>query len=66
MESGTRDLGQVLGINCGSSSIKYLLLMMGQGELVAGGVVDRIGETNPFLKHRLDDPLTEVPVDKIR
>lgn len=47
-----RDLGHVLVINCGSSSIKYQLLMMGQGELVAGGVVERIGEANPVLKHR--------------
>jgi acetate kinase len=44
---------QVLVINCGSSSIKYQLLAMGPGELVAGGVVERIGETDPVLKRRV-------------
>ncbi len=45
-------LGQVLVINCGSSSIKYQLLAMPQGELVAGGVVERIGESRSVIRHR--------------
>ena len=56
-ESGTMrtadgDHGLVLVINCGSSSIKYQLLRMPQGEFVAGGVVERIGEMAPVIKHR--------------
>lgn len=46
------DPDQVMVINCGSSSIKYQLLTMPQGELVAGGLVERIGEAKPTLKHR--------------
>lgn len=44
--------GQVLVINCGSSSIKYQVLAMPQGTLVAGGIVERIGESESLLKHR--------------
>jgi acetate kinase len=45
-------LGQVLVINCGSSSIKYQLLEMNAGRLVAGGLVERIGETQSVMKHK--------------
>jgi acetate kinase len=52
MESNNRCPGHVLVINCGSSSIKYQLLLMPEGQLLAGGVVERIGEAGPILKHR--------------
>jgi acetate kinase len=43
---------KVLVFNSGSSSIKYQLLRMPQGEWVAGGMVERIGETAPVITHR--------------
>ena len=52
MRAEDGDQGLVLVINCGSSSIKYQLLRMPQGEFVAGGAVERIGETAPVIKHR--------------
>lgn len=57
-----RNIGQVLVINCGSSSIKYQLLMMEQGEPVAGGLVERIGEAQPAYSHRGVSAATGEPV----
>lgn len=56
MAGSHKSLGQVLVINCGSSSIKYQLLAMNEGHLVAGGLVERIGETQPVMKHKARDP----------
>lgn len=42
----------VLVINCGSSSIKYQLLLMDEGRLLAGGLLERIGESESQLRHR--------------
>ena len=57
------DPGQVLVVNCGSSSIKYQLLMMPQGASLAGGLVERIGETNPIMKHCSVDPASAGPIE---
>jgi acetate kinase len=35
---------KILVLNCGSSSIKYQLLQMNQEEVIASGMIDRIGE----------------------
>lgn len=45
----------VLVVNCGSSSIKYQLLAMGEGAILAGGVLERIGEGQSRLRHRAKD-----------
>ncbi|QSA97842.1 acetate/propionate family kinase [Methylococcus sp. EFPC2] len=47
-----RENADVLVINCGSSSIKYQLLLMDEGRLLAGGLLERIGEGDSRLRHR--------------
>ncbi|HOU74106.1 MAG TPA: acetate kinase, partial [Tenuifilum sp.] len=43
----------VLVLNCGSSSIKYQLLnMANDGQLLAKGIVERIGFTDAILTHK--------------
>ncbi len=42
----------VLVINAGSSSLKYSLVDARSGDSAAGGVVERIGESNGSLTHR--------------
>ena len=42
---------QILVLNCGSSSIKYKLFDMPGGRLLAGGVVERIGEAESRCRH---------------
>ncbi len=43
----------ILVLNCGSSSIKYQLFDMGeQAEVVAKGIVERIGFTDAILTHK--------------
>ena len=42
---------KVLVINAGSSSIKYYLYQMPQAEVLANGVVERIGEKSSKLSH---------------
>lgn len=49
---------KILVLNCGSSSIKYQLLEMTNtesGELLAKGIVERIGICNGELKHKTND-----------
>jgi len=41
----------VLVINAGSSSIKYQLYRMPEGQVLARGIVERIGEPGPRLDH---------------
>ncbi len=41
----------VLVVNCGSSSIKYQLFRMPEREVLAKGLVERIGEEGSRLKH---------------
>ncbi|MGW1215605.1 acetate kinase [Streptomyces sp. NPDC002499] len=42
---------RVLVLNSGSSSVKYQLLDMSDGDRLAAGLVERIGEENARLKH---------------
>ena len=43
----------VLVLNCGSSSIKYQVIEMGNGNtLLAKGIVERIGLTDGILTHK--------------
>lgn len=42
----------VLVINCGSSSIKYQLFRMPSNEVMASGVLERIGEEGSVLTHK--------------
>ena len=44
---------KVLVINTGSSSIKYQLFDMGGCSVIAAGVVERIGETDSRMTHRV-------------
>lgn len=49
---------KILVLNCGSSSIKYQLLSMSgneDAELLAKGIVERVGITNGELKHKTED-----------
>src|SRR5690606_40602885 len=48
MTGGT---GTVLVINSGSSSIKYKLLEPGSGDVLASGLVERIGEDSGHVEH---------------
>lgn len=55
----------VLVLNCGSSSIKYQLLAPDTAEVLAGGLVERVGETNGQCthndgqtEHRTERPIT--------
>jgi acetate kinase len=41
----------VLVVNCGSSSIKYQLFRMPEREVLAKGLVDRVGQEGSLLKH---------------
>jgi acetate kinase len=41
-----------LVVNCGSSSVKYRLLAPETGEVVARGLIERIGEDGSRLEHR--------------
>ena len=52
----------VLVINAGSSSLKYQLLNVEQHELLAKGICERVGSSDAFHKHGLDE--NEVVIDK--
>ncbi len=54
------EVDRVLVVNCGSSSIKYQLLAMSSERRVAGGIVERIGEAEPRLRHRAGDAQEEL------
>ena len=43
---------KVLVINCGSSSLKYQLVDMGNEKVLGKGIVERIGLAGSFLKHQ--------------
>lgn len=56
----------VLVLNCGSSSIKYQLLAPDTAEVLAGGLVERVGEPNGQCthndgqtEHRTERPITD-------
>lgn len=44
-------MSTVLVLNSGSSSLKYQLVDPGSGEAVAGGIVDRIGQSAGSVRH---------------
>lgn len=44
-----------LVINCGSSSVKYQLIETDNREMIASGVVERIGAVTALVKHELPD-----------
>ena len=44
---------KILVINCGSSSIKYKLIDMEEEEIIARGILERIGEKNSWQIHFL-------------
>ncbi|MDP1663513.1 MAG: acetate kinase [Methylobacter sp.] len=51
---------KVLVINCGSSSIKYGLFAMEPGHLLAGGLLERIGESGSLIRHRTENAQGEL------
>lgn len=46
---------KVLVLNCGSSSIKYQLLNMENEDLLASGLVDKVGMQGSCIKHKTHD-----------
>lgn len=52
----------VLVINAGSSSLKYQLLNVEKHKLLAKGICERVGSTESFHKHGLDE--NEVVIDQ--
>lgn len=43
----------ILALNCGSSSLKYQLFDWNQKEVVASGIVERIGIGESFIEHKV-------------
>jgi acetate kinase len=48
--------GRVLVLNCGSSSVKYRLLEPATGRVLATGAVERLGQDDAVLVHRVTEP----------
>ncbi len=46
---------KIIVLNCGSSSIKYQLFQMDSHEVLAKGVVEKIGLHGSFIKHERND-----------
>jgi acetate kinase len=46
---------KIIVLNCGSSSIKYQLFDMPSAEVIAKGLVDKIGMKGASIKHKRDD-----------
>lgn len=46
---------KILVLNCGSSSVKYILIDMDTKEELGSGVVEKIGMKGSFLKHKRRD-----------
>ena len=46
---------KILVLNCGSSSIKYQLFEMTSRDVVAKGIVEKIGMNGSFMKHTKSD-----------
>mgnify|MGYP004666432829 FL=1 len=46
---------KILVLNSGSSSLKYQLIIMDTEEVLAKGNVERIGQNNSFLTHKVGD-----------
>ena len=43
---------KTLVINTGSSSIKYQLFKMPEGEVISSGLIEQIGEDKGHIKHK--------------
>lgn len=52
-------MSTVLVLNSGSSSVKYQLIEPVSGEALATGIIERIGEPDPLLRHRNGSETTE-------
>jgi len=52
---------KVLVINAGSSSVKYYLYQMPEAEVIAKGIVERIGEETSGLSHFFHDKTYTIP-----
>ena len=50
----------VLVINSGSSSIKYQLINPDNGDAIAKGLVERIGETEGHIQHKYGEKVVDV------
>lgn len=46
---------KIIVLNCGSSSIKYQLFEMPQVEVLAKGIVDKVGLKGALIKHERND-----------
>ena len=46
---------KIIVLNCGSSSIKYQLFTMPENQVIAKGLVDKIGLKGASIKHKRDD-----------
>ena len=46
---------KILVLNCGSSSLKYQVIDMDNEEVLAKGLVERIGFTGSVLTHKAND-----------
>ena len=54
---------KILVINCGSSSIKYQLFDAAREEVLAKGIVAKIGEQGSYLDHQAQDKTVRTQVD---
>jgi acetate kinase len=54
---------KILVVNSGSSSVKYHLYQMPQAQVLAMGLVEKIGEEETELSHFYDDKTYKVPAD---
>ena len=57
---------KILVLNCGSSSVKYKLFDMTSKEVLAEGVIEKIGLSDSFLKFTLPDGTKRVIEQEIR
>lgn len=51
---------KILVINCGSSSIKYQLIEMPEQQVLAKGLLEKIGEENSVLTHQVKGNETQI------
>ena len=51
---------KILALNCGSSSLKYQLFDWEKKEVVAVGIVERIGIEGSFIKHEVPSKDQEI------
>ncbi|MCL5674562.1 MAG: acetate kinase [Candidatus Omnitrophica bacterium] len=53
---------KILVINCGSSSIKYKVFRMPEENILASGLMEKIGEENSHIKHQVPGKIFEVNI----